>query len=144
MTPPTAEFAPLTTDAAFAPLSTNATFALGDDRITMVDNTLTLTAGDTHEPVRAQLFDPEGEPVDLSEARRVRFLLLNPSGTELINRTAQVDNSTDEPGWVRYEWGRGETDTPGTHKAWFVVDYSDGTEQHYPNDDTQYLRIRQE
>lgn len=111
--------------------------------IPSMSDALELTAGDTHIPLRARLIDPDGEPADLENIRRVTFRMIDRTGMPVVDARATVDDETDEQGWVRYEWSRGETADPGTYRARFRVEYSDGKPLHYPNGRPVKILIRQ-
>lgn len=141
---PSATFASLTTTATFDPLTTS--LRLYDPRTETMTDSLEITTGDTHEPVRARLFDPDGDPVDFTDAR-VTFRMTDRSGEAVVDAPAQVEGpeaNDGERGWVRYSWRRGETDRRGLYGLRFVVRYSDGTRMHYPNSKPATLFIRNE
>lgn len=125
-----------TTTVHLTPLSTDLRF---EDSMT---DQLEITAGDTHEPVRARLFDPDEEPADLENAR-ITFRMTDRSGEVVVDSRASVDTGTDEQGWAEYDWRRGETDEPGTYRIRFRVRYPDRSVLHYPNGRPARLLIRQ-
>lgn len=138
------EFAPTTTTATFDPLTTDLQFH--DVRADTMTDSLELTAGDTNVPVRAQLFDPNGDPEDLEDAR-VTFRMTDRSGESVIDTRADVEDPEDndgEQGWVRHEWRRGQTDDSGLYKIRFIVRYPDRSIMHYPNSRPAKLLIRDE
>lgn len=129
-----------TTTVHLIPLSTSILFS-----DTMTDQ-LEITAGDTHEPVRARLFDPTDDdeadkPADLEDAR-ITFRMTDRSGEVVVDSRASVADR-DEQGWVEYDWRRGETDMPGTYRIRFRVRYPDRSVMHYPNGRPARLLIRQ-
>lgn len=119
---------PANTEVTFDPTTTTADFA-------SMTETLELTAGDTHVPIRARLYEPDGTPADLEDAR-VTFRMTDHSGNVVVETQATAedpDDNDDEQGWVRYEWSRGETDEPGVYKLRFHVRYPNREELYYPN-----------
>jgi uncharacterized protein YfaS (alpha-2-macroglobulin family) len=98
-----------------------------------------LREGDTSPPLRVELQDDTGTPVDLTNAS-VSFQLYPVSET-----TATVDSSatvTDaQNGIVEYQWQTGETDTAGYYNAVFKVEYQSGTIETFPNNQFIVVKI---
>lgn len=144
---PTITFESLTTTAEFDPLTTDLQFH--DPRFDTMTDTLELTAGDTHIPARARVFDPEGTdkvPVDLTDARAT-FRMTDRSGEAVVDTRADVEDPEDndgEQGWVSHDWRRGQTDESGLYKIRFIVQFPDRTTMHYPNSRPAKLLIRDE
>ena len=90
-----------------------------------------MARGDTRPAVEATLL-AGSEPFSLDDARHVTFRLCEKDGVEecFENRASIVD---EQPGHVRYEWGRGETDTPGLYRGRFVVNYRGRESRSFPN-----------
>lgn len=99
---------------------------------------ITLKRGDTTPALDAQLFGSDGNPVDLTDAVRVRFIVVDAKGTKIIDSDAQVSSAPE--GRVRYLWQQGDTDNVGNYRAEFEVTFADGRVGTYPND--RYLNIR--
>src|SRR5690606_16671584 len=72
-----------------------------------------LKTGDTLPVLEAQLFAPDGTPLNL-QGMQVRFRM-----GSYVDAPAEIVDGSE--GRVRYRWRPGDTDVPGTHKAEFVV-----------------------
>jgi hypothetical protein len=95
--------------------------------------------GDTSPIVRAVLRDGADQPVDLSGAQGVRFLMRPMSGTVLAVDAAAVvdqvgDGSDGTKGYVHYDWVVGDTDVAGGYYGEFEVTYADNAVETFPND----------
>lgn len=96
-----------------------------------------LKQGDTAQDIEAELTNPDGSPIDLSESDTVRFRMAHypdeqgASPTLVVNSTdVQVDypNST-----VTYDLTQGDTELLGEHQGEFVITYADtGETEIYP------------
>lgn len=99
--------------------------------------------GDTSPPLRAQLREDDGTPVDLTGAT-VRFKMNriggNTGDTLDVDNTATIDDATN--GKVTYDWADGDTDQSGYYNAVFGVDYdgSGSIDETFPNE--QFLVIK--
>lgn len=93
---------------------------------------------DTSPELERQLIAQEGEdtPVDVSGANKLGFQMRDPHTEELVvddkagNNTAIVDGVK---GVVKYVWQDTDTADAGDYEAEFIVEYSDGTVERYPN-----------
>ncbi|MBX9790183.1 MAG: phage baseplate upper protein [Pirellulales bacterium] len=92
--------------------------------------TYQLTVGDRLVPLRKQLVDRDGNPVDLTGST-VAFRMVNAAGTVKINNAAAVIESA-ATGEVRYDWAAGDVDTAGEFWGWFIRTQGGKTE-HYPS-----------
>ena len=93
--------------------------------------TFHLKTGDTLPVLEAQLFAPDGTPLNL-QGMQVRFRM-----GRYVDAPAEIVDGSE--GRVRYRWRPGDTDVPGTHKAEFVVTTLGGDVQTVPN--SGYLTI---
>lgn len=100
--------------------------------------TITLNAGATQPPVEATLKDAYDDPLDLSDATSVRFEMGPVKSPHVDHRATIVDEAT---GRVRYEWRTGDTDTPGTHRAAFIVRYVDGSTLTVPTGEPLFVTL---
>lgn len=92
-----------------------------------------LTKGDTANNVLSTLRDSEGDVVDLSNVRDVRFEMVSVStGEQVVDESATI--GVAKKGEVIYDWSEGDTDTQGKHHAEFEVTYITGDVQTFPND----------
>jgi hypothetical protein len=102
-----------------------------------------LKDSDTSPIVRAVLRDGADNPVDLSGAQGVRFLMRRQRGGLVVNEAATVDQVGDgtdgTKGYVHYAWGAGETVEAGGFLGEFEVTFADAQVETFPNDG--YLKI---
>lgn len=97
--------------------------------------------GDRREPIQRTLKGSDGNPVDLTTASSVKFLMrLLGSGTLKVNAAAAIVAPATN-GVVRYNWGANDTDTSGVYEAEWEVTYGDATKQSFPNDHQIIVRI---
>lgn len=114
----------MTRDVNLEPSRTDALIADGG-------STHYLSQGDLRPPVEAALVDG-GTAHDLSDAREVRFRMTDKGdGSVLVDARADIVDA--ENGEVRYEWSRGQTDSPGLYRARFVAKYTGGETLSFPN-----------
>lgn len=88
----------------------------------------------------ARLKNADKTPLDLSDAVSVKFTM----NTEPHNNPPKIDSIdatiVDAPnGVVQYEWQDGDTDTLGTFRGEFTVDWGSGIFQTLPEDD--YIKV---
>lgn len=82
--------------------------------------------GDTSPPLRAQLREDDGTPVDCTGAL-VRFRMTAVGGDTLItDARATITSPTD--GHIRYDWQSDDTDETAYYNGVVVVDYDGATE----------------
>lgn len=86
---------------------------------------------DSAPSVTAQLTHADGSAVDLTNAD-VEFSMMRPRGAGVVFTSAASiqDASTGE---VRYDWNDGDTTEPGRYRCEFIVTYSDGRQERFPN-----------
>lgn len=89
----------------------------------------TMKAFDRRPSIQATL-SAGGDPVDLSAALSVKFIMVNGTGTVVVNSPATI--ATADQGIVRYDWAAGDTATPGLYTAEWEVTWSVGVKQTYP------------
>lgn len=93
--------------------------------------------GDRLPSLSATLEEIDGSAVDLSGGT-VKFLMRRRAGlAALIDASAAVVNAS--LGQVRYDWGAGETATPGTYQGEFEFTNGDGKKLTFPN--TGYISV---
>lgn len=95
-----------------------------------MDNTFRIKEGDREPPLTATLVDAQGDPLDLSAASGVQFLM-RPTGvpTALVSAAATILGT----GAVRYLWSATDTGAAGTFEGEFEVLYANGKKQTVPN-----------
>ena len=98
-----------------------------------------LKRGDTNPPLQTTLTE-NGDPKDLSSAESVAFAMEGYDSDVAVSGTAQVVNSKE--GEVAYHWADGDTDTASLYFVEWVVTYPDGSEQTFPNDESDFLYIK--
>jgi hypothetical protein len=94
--------------------------------------------GDTSPELKRQLIAQEGEdtPVDVSNANKVGFQMRDAHTDDLVVDELDGTNVTvvdGVKGVVKYSWQDGDTADAGDYEAEFIVEYSDGTTERYPN-----------
>jgi len=92
----------------------------------------TLQRGDTAPPIRATLYDAEGNPVNLVGATVAFFM------RRVRQRTLKIDSApvtvvSPTEGQVSYAWQAGDTNEPGVYEARFAVTYPGGEVESFPN-----------
>ncbi len=108
---------------------------------------MTMTRGDTGEPVRACIVqDSDGKAPDWTGAT-VTFKLYEideDTGemNTLFESAASVELPTDSSGTLRYAWNAGDTDRdPGRYPAKFKVVQAGAPTEHYPRDGYMWITI---
>jgi hypothetical protein len=82
-------------------------------------------------PIQAVISSGGAEPLDLTDATSVTFIMRNKSGgTAKVNAAATVVDAAG--GTVRYDWAEGDTDTPGSYQAEWQITWGDGLQQTAP------------
>ena len=99
--------------------------------------TIRLKRGDTRTAIRATLIGPDGVPVDLSSATRVRWLMADGRRETVMDREAEVTDAA--AGRVLVTFEPGDTDRAGLFVAEIEVQWSDGRRETYPTGG--YLQI---
>lgn len=98
-----------------------------------------LKVGDRRPRLEAQLLQPDGTPQPLAGAT-VAFLARDArSRQQVISGAAVVVNPGD--GTVRFDWGANDTLIARELEAWFVVTYSGGDVETFPNRDSHRVVI---
>ncbi len=87
---------------------------------------------DTLPSLEATLIDAEGNPVDLT-TKSVTFSMRSRDNPSLVitGLAVKVDAVN---GIVAYQWGPGNTNTPGAYLGEFRVTYSNGPRETFPSD----------
>lgn len=94
----------------------------------------------TRPSIVKQLKRPDGTVVDLTLADSVKLFTTDADGNQKIDGSAAV--ITDAPGgWVRYDFVAADTDTKGTYRAEWEVNYSDGEVERIPLDTYDKIRV---
>jgi hypothetical protein len=93
-----------------------------------------LKANDTLPVLYTTLTDTQGNPVDLTDATGVAFVM-SPEATDdiTVNAPAAIAGAP-VAGNVQYEWAEGDTAIQGAYVASFIVSYLSGR-QTYPSQD---------
>ena len=81
----------------------------------------------------ATLENGAGEAVSLAGVQGVRFLMRAMRGatSPKVNGAASVDDAI--AGKVHYDWQSSDTDTPGGYRGEWLVTFSDGRSERFPN-----------
>jgi hypothetical protein len=88
--------------------------------------------------IRATLLDADGNAVNLTGAS-VKFIMADKAtGTVKVDAAGVVE--TPASGIVHYAWAEADTDTAGTFKAEWEVEYGDGRLETFPN--STFLEIK--
>ncbi len=87
--------------------------------------------GDLEPPLEIQLTSG-ADPVNLTGAARVRFIMSSKAGTKVDADMVVADQST-RPGVVRYIWQLGDTDTIGSFNAEVQVVWPADRPQTFPS-----------
>lgn len=89
------------------------------------------------------LTDEAGEPVDLSTGvNAVTFSMRAVGSSELTVDSATTTITDAAGGTVRYDWNSADTAEPGTYLAQFVVEYTGGQTETFPNHRDLNILIR--
>lgn len=99
---------------------------------------IVLKRGDTLPVLQAQLLDSEGNPVNLTTAEQVRFLMIDRKGNPVVDAPAFIVNA--EEGFVQFFWRPEDTSQVGSFNAEFEVTFDDGSILTFPND--RYFTIQ--
>ncbi|HHY42578.1 MAG TPA: BppU family phage baseplate upper protein [Thermoanaerobacterales bacterium] len=94
--------------------------------------------GDTLPMLEAQLFDPDGNPLNL-DLCGVHFYMKNRYSSETINKQASIKDI--ENGIVQVIWEDGDTSKAGIYQCEFEVNMPDGSIITVPNDGYFLLQI---
>jgi hypothetical protein len=100
---------------------------------TPANSVISIKAHDRLPSVEAILGFASGAVEDLSTASAVHFIMRDrqsPTGPPKVDSPAIIVDAL--AGSVRYDWGVGDTDTPGTYNAEWQVTYTDGRKQTFP------------
>ena len=92
--------------------------------------THTQHVGDRIEPIRKQLLDRFGVPVNLASSTvAFRMVSVVDGAVKINNAAAVIENAAS--GRVRYSWQAADVNTVGDYYAWFIRTES-GNVEHYP------------
>lgn len=87
--------------------------------------------GDTAPPLEVTPVDGSDNPISLTAAVSVVFLMKKPDGAlKVDNVAADIDVAETK---LRYSWQANDTDEDGVFDGKFVVTWSDGTKTSFPN-----------
>lgn len=102
-------------------------------------DTFYIAQGNTLPVLQTQLTDESGNAVNLQEAT-VNFRMEEARGGQIVfeKDCVIVDQSN---GIVRYLWDDNDTEKPGRYRGTFVVDYTFGETQEFPNLGTRDVLI---
>lgn len=90
--------------------------------------------GDTAPSISSQLTQ-NGTPVNLTGASVAFRMALAQAKVTVVNRAAVI--TTPATGVVTYNWQAADTATPGSYVFQWVVTFSDGSVETFPNGDTK-------
>ena len=104
----------------------------------------TIKQGDLEPAISAVLKDHDGDVVNLSAASGVTFQWRPVDGGALVSAAGTIASAAN--GRVQYDWASGDTDTVGTYKAEFVVDWggSPTRYQTFPSSGFLYFRVEED
>lgn len=90
-----------------------------------------LKAHDLLPPIKAVISSGGADPLDLTDATAVTFIMrAKTGGTAKVNADAVIEDAAG--GTVRYDWAAGDTDTPASYQAEWQITWSDGKQQTAP------------
>lgn len=98
--------------------------------------TFYIKQGDTSPAIEYQLQDGDGNAIDLTGYNDVEFHFKK-RGVDSVkvndNTAGNVTVTNASDGKVKYEWKTNDTSESGDHIAEWQVEYSDGTQETFPN-----------
>lgn len=104
---------------------------------TEVQKDIKIHRGDTHHPVEFRLVNMHNFlPIDISNAT-AKFFLMKDEASVL---ESDVNLEHGMGGIGRYDWKKGETDTPGNYKGYFELVCSNGNYFRIP-EGTEFIKI---
>lgn len=106
----------------------------------------TIHRGDTGPAFEKSLNDSLGQPVDITGFTEVDFHMRDVDYNTVVDddTTGAVEVVTASSGDVLYQWQAGDTDTLGSYKAEFVVTFSDGTTQTFPQQGMYDVEVQED
>jgi len=104
----------------------------------------TIKQGDTSPSLEVQLTNQEDEPVDLRLADRVEIHVNGGvEADDIVDDTSgNLSFLNKEKGKVQYTWRDGETSVSGQREVEFVVFFSNGKQETFPNRGFVYIQIQ--
>ena len=100
----------------------------------MSDYKFSMSVDDTSPAIQVTCQDSSGTAVSVAGASEVRFKMQTQDKvTDKVNNTANTSIVDGAAGIVKYDWQTGDTDTAGVYLAKFIITYSDGTIETFPN-----------
>lgn len=106
--------------------------------------TYTIKQGDTAPALEATLLNENNDPAELDLANEVTFQLRGENISITDDTTGNVSILSEDNGDVQYVWEDGQTDVAGFYQAEFIVEYTNGRVQSFPNDDFINVRIEED
>jgi hypothetical protein len=101
-----------------------------------------LRQGDTTSAITAILEDEAGTPVDIEGATIVFRMTPIEGGATKVDAAASNNQGADvNIGAVSYTWAAADTDTAGLFLAEWIVTFTSGDVQSYPNDGYLHVRV---
>lgn len=100
--------------------------------------------GDTRPAFEAEIRDDDGSLLDMSEVTEARFYMErveNASNSLVVNSQATTINRSGST--LIYQFDAGDTALLGEHRAEWVLSFSDGDEETYPNTGFYSISINQ-
>lgn len=96
--------------------------------------------GDTAPQLAATVQDEDGNAIDISGAKAVKFHMADPNYQTKVDASGTIVDGKN--GKIAYAWSDGDTDERGWFYGEFQVTHKDDSVQTFPNRD--YIRIRVE
>lgn len=87
---------------------------------------------DDTAPALAASLRSRGAPLDLTLADTVTVHMQHVDALKTVSGACDITD--EEKGRIAYPWADGDTDTPGTYRVEFEIDFLDGTKQTVPDD----------
>lgn len=104
----------------------------------------TLKVGDRRPFFRAQLYDPQGNAMNLTGLTVVFRMRpkLNRRALTIDDQSMNVIAPATD-GIVEYQWASADTDEEGEFDAWVVVDHGSSVLESFPNCGSHSVRVEQ-
>lgn len=100
-----------------------------------------LKRGTIPKPMRITLRGPDGQPLDLSDVRTLRFVLsLREAETPTVDAAMEIIQDVDgdgeivDKGVAEYVWVAGDLDTEGIYDGEFPIEYTGNSTDRVPQD----------
>lgn len=101
--------------------------------------TFYIKQNDTAPSIEVILTDSAGKAKSLADVDNVKFNMQDENGNLIIDHGAGYTTTPLGRGIVGYAWQDGDTANEGMHKAEFVITYTNGQVETFPN--TSYINV---